>query len=323
MDTDPPRRITLVQVLSSPHSGSTILGVILGSSSEIFYGGEMDRVPVPVWQTGLTCSCGAPTADCPFWGTVRARFQSSHDTARLVQGQRRFEPWYALRRTLVAALFRRPMLRSHARETAALIRLIAETAGKPLVIDSSKFAGRALVYAVARSDTFDVRYLHVVRDGRAVIASRKARWSAKGTDTESAQFASWSAVRWVIANLTFSALFSWRRDRYLRLRHEDFVRDPEGTLFRLERFLGVSLAIPLATLREGAVFPVVHVPTGNRLRLAGEVRFRRGSSGGSAAVPGVQRRAFWRVAGGLARLYGYEKEPPPAERPAPTAPPAE
>ncbi|MGC2288349.1 MAG: sulfotransferase [Thermoplasmata archaeon] len=322
MASSSPSRMTLVQVISSPHSGSTILGVILGSAPGIYYGGEMDRVPVPVWQTGLLCSCGVPTADCPFWGSVRTRFEATHDTSRLVKGQRRFEPWYSLRRALVATVFHTGALRSHARETAALLRIIAETSEKPMVIDSSKFAGRALVYAAARSEAFDVRYIHVVRDGRAVIASRKARWSAKGTDTESAQFATWSALRWVIANLAFSVLFSWRRGRYLRLRHEDFVRDPEGTLRRLEQFLGVSLATPLAKLREGSAFPVVHVPTGNRIRLAGEVRFRRGPAGRPAAIPEVQRRAFWRAAGVLARLYGYEKTPRPVESPTPATPPS-
>ena len=317
-----PGRMMLVQVLSSPHSGSTILGVILGSSAEIFYGGEMDQIPVPVWRTGLVCSCGVPTADCPFWASVRTRYERTHDSLRLEKAQRRFEPWRSLPGTVVATLFHRPALRSHSRETGALVREVAETAGKPIIIDSSKFAGRALVYAAARPEGLDVRYVHVVRDGRAVLASRKARWSARGVDTESVRFATWSAIRWLTANLTFSLLFSWRRGQYLRLRHEDFVRDPEGTILRLERFLGVSLAIPMAKLREGSAFPVVHVASANRLRLAGEVRFRRGTAGGPPVVPEFQRRAFWRVAGGLARVYGYEKEPPTARTPSSTAPPA-
>ena len=316
--------MTLVQVLSSPHSGSTILGVILGASPDIFYAGEMDRVPLPVWRSGLVCSCGEPTAACPFWGSVRARFETAHDTPQLEKSQKRFEPWDSLARTVAATVLHGRALRSHARETAALVQLVSEIAGKRIVVDSSKLAGRALAYAVARSEGLDVRYLHVVRDGRAVIASRKARlsrWPVKGVNPESVRFARRASVRWVIANLAFSLLFSWRRGRYLRIRHEDFVRDPEGTLLRLEGFLGVSLAAPVAKLREGSPFPVVHVPTGNRFRLAGEVRFRRETPGSSAPLPSAQRQVFWRVAGGLARLYGYAREPARGETPASTGPP--
>jgi len=321
ISASPSGRTTVVQVLSSPHSGSTILGVILGSAPGIFYGGEMDRVPVPIWHPGLVCSCGEPTSSCVFWGSVRARFESAHDSVRLERGQERFEPWGSLLRVVAATLVHGDALRSHARETATLIREVSQRASSPLVVDSSKFAGRALVYAAAQSEGLDVRYLHLIRDGRAVLNSRKARWSAAGVDTESVRFATRSAVRWLIANLTFSLLFSWRRGKYLRLRHEDLIRDPEGTLGRLERFLGVSLATPMAKIREGSAFPVVHVPAGNRFRLAGEVRFRRGATSALTTVPMAQRRAFWRVAGGLARFYGYEEKSPSEGTPPTVAPP--
>jgi hypothetical protein len=324
-ETSPPGRVTVVQVLSSPHSGSTILGVLLGSSPEIFYAGEMDRIPVPVWGTGLVCSCGRPTAECPFWASVRAGFEQTHDTPRLVKGQRRFEPWNSLRRTLVASVVNSSALRAHGQETAALIHQVSEKSGKPVVVDSSKLAGRALVYSAARSKGFDVRYVHVIRDGRDVLASRKARlarFPEPGAAPDSVGFATRAAVRWVIANVTFMVLFSWRRSRYLRLRHEDFVQDPEAALQRLERFLGISLATPAAMLRDGFAFPVVHVPTGNRIRLAGEVRFRRDPTRRSSALPPDQSRAFWGVAGALARFYGYNREPPAGETPpATTSPP--
>jgi hypothetical protein len=321
MKPNPASRLTVLQVISSPHSGSTILGVILGSSSELFYGGEMDQLPDPIWRSGFVCSCGAPTADCPFWGSVRTAFESTHDWHRLEQTQRKYETWISLPRTMAAALLHQSRLHEHARETVALLRAVAEKAGKPIIVDTSKFAGRALVYSVARTEGLDVRYLHLVRDGRAVIGSRKARWSARGVDTESVQFATWSARRWLLANLAFSVLFAWRRGRYLRLRQEDFVQDPEGTLMRIERFLGISLEGPLQKLREGSAFPVVHVPSGNRLRLAGEVRFRKGPSSPSSTIPSIQQRAFWRVAGSLARLYGYEKDPPAADRGTTAVPP--
>jgi hypothetical protein len=325
MSTGPPGRTTVVQILSSPHSGSTILGVLLGTSPQIFYSGEMDRIPNPVWGTGLVCSCGKPTAECPFWAAVRSKFEQRHDTGRLIRGQRRFEPWSALRGTVVASTFRTRPLRAHAKETMALLRHVSETSGKPVVVDSSKLAGRALVYAAARSDEFEVRYVHLIRDGRAVCASRKtrlARFPERGVDPEAVGFAVRAAVRWVVANLSFSLLFSSRRGKYLRLRHEDFVADPVGTLQKLEPFLGVSLATPIAKLREGSPFPVVHVPTGNRFRLAGEVRFRREPSGRTGDLPPSQGRAFWRVAGGVARLYGYSESPAPTPTPTPVASPS-
>lgn len=321
MPENRPSRTTLVQVVSSPYSGSTILGVLLGAAPAVYYGGEMDRVPNPVWGSGQLCSCGAMTSDCPFWRAARERFETAHEVAELERGQRRFEPWRALPRTVSASLLGGETLRRHARETAAFVRAVAETAGVPVVVDTSKFAGRALTYAAARGEGLDVRFVHVIRDGRAVLASRKARGSEQGTRTESIDFASGVARRWVVANLAFAALGRRWPSAYLRLRHEDFLADPEATLRRLEAFLGVSLAVPIGRLRADPTFPVTHVPTGNRFRLQGEVRLRNRTE--SRPLPSAQARAFWRVAGPLAALYGYRRapralgEPPRADAPTP------
>ncbi len=297
---------TLVQLVSSPHSGSTILGVILGSADEVVYGGEMDRIPDPVWHSGLQCSCGQPTAQCPFWSEVRRRFEPAHSVPAFEAGQRRFEPWSALGRTVAARTLGSPAFRQHAEETAAFVQAVAASAGRSIVIDSSKLVGRSLVYAAARSPSLRVRYLHLVRDGRSVLSSRRARRDRVGAPVTSPRFATRMARRWVVANLAYSTLLARQRPDYLRLRHEDLLRDPEGTLRLLERFLGVSLAAPLRKLCDGSVFPVVHVPTGNRFRLTGEVRFRRPEGTAPDPAAAGERRAFWRVAGPLARWYGYQ-----------------
>ena len=113
------------------------------------------------------------------------------------------------------------------------------------------------------------------------------------------------SMLWVGANLSYVLLFGLRRDRYLRLRLEDFTRDPDRAFERIGNFLGINLSDVRTQVRAGAAFPVGHVIAGNRLRLSGEVRMRPEVSDWEHQLPRGDQRLFSLVAGWTARLFGY------------------
>lgn len=61
----------IVYLASSGHSGSTALGSLLGTSSEIEMLGEVGRIREAI--TSKRCSCLLPLLSCPVWGDVWRR----------------------------------------------------------------------------------------------------------------------------------------------------------------------------------------------------------------------------------------------------------
>ncbi|MGA8275957.1 MAG: sulfotransferase [Thermoplasmata archaeon] len=300
-----PPRVTILYVLSSPHSGSTVLSTILGTHPEVFYAGELYEVPEPAWIPGVTCSCGQPVDACPFWHPVRERFEGVADVQALYRDEGKYTNWKSLGRAVWSRNAPSGEFHEYVGRLEALVRSITAESGKRIVIDTSKGATRGVAYLGAQSARFDVKFLHIVRDGRGVVQSRK-RSSERLSGGKSRSHAAlrFSAL-WVGANLAYVLLFGLRKERYLRLRWEDLSRDPDRAFEQLERFVGIDLSEIRSRVQAGGTFPVGHVIAGNRLRFSGEVRLRRDASDWAHEIPPRDRRLFFWVAGLTARLFGY------------------
>jgi hypothetical protein len=299
-------RVTVLYVVSSPHSGSTILSTILGSHPDVFFAGELYEIPEPAWIPGVTCACGQPAAACPFWHAVRARFEATDDVEALHRDEGVYRNWKSLPRVVLGRDGRNGGVRGYGKRLEALVRAISDESGKSIIVDTSKGGTRGRAYLDAQSATFDVKVLHIVRDGRGVVLSRKNREArVQSTGGYRPHAALRYSLLWVGANLSYVFLFGLRRERYLRLRLEDFSRDPDRSFERLATFLGIDLTTIRQQVRAGAAFPVGHVIAGNRLRLSGEVRMRPELSNWADELPPGDRRLFSLVAGWTARLFGY------------------
>lgn len=78
------------------------------------------------------------------------------------------------------------------------------------------------------------RYLHILRDGRDVVASYKAKGSARET-------VDWAIDRWSVAVRTARQAQKRLPDEgFLEIRYEDLVRDSEATLQRVCQFAGID-----------------------------------------------------------------------------------
>ncbi|MGI0130824.1 MAG: hypothetical protein ACREDE_09855, partial [Thermoplasmata archaeon] len=110
-------------------------------------------------------------------------------------------------------------------------------------------------------------------------------------------------VRWVLPN--FLAMWLCRpRNRYLRIRYEDFVEHPAETLEQVGRFVGMDMSPVIENVRKGNPIPVSHLIGGNRLRfnptITLETRYAKRALGTRRV-----RWTFWALGGWLAFLYGY------------------
>jgi hypothetical protein len=273
-------RVRVLFISGFGRSGSTILGQVLDGAPEMVHVGELNFL----WEHNVLqnreCGCGLPFSQCPFWQEVMGRaFGGSDavDAAEMVQLQRlgtRTRHAIELltpptRRRLVARM--QPLMDA----TEALYRAIRDVSGAQVVVDSSKLPPYGFLQG--QSPGVDLRCVHLVRDPRAAAYSWTKRTTAGETGEDGAR--SWlpevgpvhSAITWTTWNLVTELL--WRRDRqrYLRIRYEDFVADPREWSRRVAAVAGVpDAALPFVdahTIEVG----VAHTAAGN------PNRFNRGA----------------------------------------------
>ncbi len=300
----PSAPLKLVYVLGSYRSGTTVLGALLGAAPGIRTAGEMQALPAAFWENRQRCSCGEPIAQCPFWTDVRQYAETRVDLHALRAGQRRFETYHGTLRDFGRGLFARREFRRHVERVAAFTEAVAGRTGHRILVDLSKNPIRGYVRRFLPRSRIDVYYLHVVRDGRAVMYSRTWR-PGGGRIRPLMQGPAAMTARWIIVNLASSYLCGGRPDRYLRLQYEELVAHPRATLERIGRFLGTDLSPVIDLLERGEAVPLDHLVAANlRLRKAPELVLRSDDAW-RTELPRSSARTFRWIGGWLARHYGY------------------
>ena len=278
--------IKVLSVTGAGRSGTTVLASILDGVEGFASAGEVRRL----WERGVAegrpCGCGRPPVDCPVWSGVVARTLETDDAASSGEALQRI---ISAQHELSRARNRLRLLRSAAggeAEWAALERVrmalgvacvaFAESTHARVVVDTSKRAEDAAVFAALP----DVEHyvLHIVRDPRAVAQSwRRAKaFSAAGsTRTMGTRRLPSTVRRWVENCLGTETLLRYLpRDRSLRVRYEDFSREPRVVVDQILALLGESGEAPFEddhTVRLGPN----HIVAGNPSRFTtGSVTIR-------------------------------------------------
>ena len=278
-------KIKVLSIVGPGRSGTTVLAGILGSVEGVVDVGELRWL----WRRGLierrTCGCGVPVDECPFWSAVLAKMMAGREGTPVEFAAE----VAAAQNLLISRRHRLRVIRSAATGThwpplepvrtvtAHVVRAIAEVAGTRVVVDSSKRAQDAAIFAGL--DDVDHYVLHMVRDPRAVAFSWGKRDKtirvAGGTRAMGSRGLLSSVSRWMENGLGAEAL---RRhvpaDRWLFLRYEDFAAQPRAAISRILSFLGEEAALPFAA-DDSVVLDVNHTVAGNPNRFhVGQVRIR-------------------------------------------------
>jgi len=232
-------KLPLIYIVGSSHSGSTLLDLLLGSHSSIESLGEAKKIPSIVAEISRgarpLCTCRQEVQDCPLWGSVLS--ETTGD------------------------------LKSDPAANGALYRRILEASGKSFLLDSSKTLGRALMFA--RSDLFNMVFIQLVRDSRAVVFSSKRKRSRQ----QNGDYGLIStALGWQKLNARIQRrLMHKGNHRYMVLRYEDLTSNPHRVLENILGIAGLSWEPALMRYRES----VHHNIEGNRMRMGTDSEIKR------------------------------------------------
>jgi hypothetical protein len=240
--------LRVLYVLGIYHSGTTLLGNLVGQLDGYFHVGELRSVWRKLAVPGARCGCGERLVACPVWsGIIRSALgEPWAGLAREIwQCQREalgeFHTWLG-----VPSLLRRrgkvppagTALARYAGSLARLYRAIAEETGAQVIVDSSKEPTDAAL--LLRMPGMNPAFVHLVRDPRATVYSIvRARAGGEPVLGSRLRQSTYAALSWQAGNLAATAV---RRaagpSRSMLLQHEDFVAHPGQAVQALTQLAG-------------------------------------------------------------------------------------
>ena len=234
MSTTRNAAIPVVYIGGASRSGSTLLEQVLAAAARLTPAGELRSV----WRRGFIenhlCGCGSEFRLCPFWqgvfGDVFDRSDDLDPEAILRLGAR-VDRSRHIPRLAVPALRGERFEADLERYIAILRRLyatIGARSGGAGIVDSSKEASYGLLLSLIPG--LRVHLVHLVRDSRGVAYSRlrwkvnpQVHWKRQYMRRYSPQS---TAVEWTRRNV-LTEVVGRHAETYVRIRYEDFTRDPD------------------------------------------------------------------------------------------------
>lgn len=267
-------------------SGTTLIEKLLNELPQTQAVGET----VHLWERGVRdqerCGCGEPFKLCPHWSAVGEEAfggWGNVDLDRVIKLR-----WDIDRSRMLPRIFsalRRGKPSDGQREYLEYLRPVIEASStvagpdadgnKRVILDSSKHLSTAAILAL--DPALDVRVLHVLRDPRGVAYS----WTKEIERPEAADAddnlmptykPSRTAMRWVSDNIGFEALAKLGVPT-LKLRYEDFLDDPKGSMTAAAGLAGIEGEGDLFPMIEGKTVRLssaMHSVAGNPMRFGGD-----------------------------------------------------
>lgn len=230
-------RVTVLYLAGWGRSGSTIISGALDGWEGVTAVGEVRSLFGLGWGIGIRCSCDRPLQECPTWQTILERAYGSPPERQSMLTIARLQDRFSGIRSLGSVLTgpESPELEDYRDRLAKLYRAIG-----PVVVDSSKSPGYAAV--LAGIPEIDLRLVHLIRDPRATAFSwQRTKIHPDFPDQrEMTRYPAWKSTGlWLAWNLGIERLTTHGVPT-MRLRYEDFARDPGGSLRALGHHGGLE-----------------------------------------------------------------------------------
>jgi len=320
----------LAYILSASHSGSTLLTMLLNSHPDVATIGELSPGAIGDLSWYL-CSCGSKMRECHFWRWVGSAMRKRGVDFHLREfGTRFWVPDSRIAGKLLGPLHRGPTLEllrdmglrlfspwpntfpKIIRANESLVEVIMEYYHARVFVDKGNLALR-LKYLL-RVPSFDVKVIHLIRDGRGVALTYMD--TAEFADAKDPAMRGGGSGRKREGEplSVAQAAYQWRRcieeaehalrrldkSQWIEIRYEDLCEGTENVLDRLFEFLGLDPGKRVQDFRTAENHVV-----GNGMRLDATSQVVLDERWKSVLKP-EEIRVFDRIAGEMNRRYGYE-----------------
>jgi hypothetical protein len=320
---------SIIFIVGAGHSGSTLLAKALNAHSKIFALSEIDNFYNDIHiNNDAHCGCNVLLRECPFWEDINQKLKEVlnfgiKDHPNLfrmskTEGRDRIFNRITFRMSRIAAYvfgLHSKHIQTRMYNIKVLFDLIIDKTKTPYLVDSSKSAKRAyLLKHYFKNYGYDVKVIHLVRDGRAVLYSYlKGYYKVKLKNPKTGEYemktfysdrkhkpkdviSAWKKNNF-IAELLHKRL---SRDSYILLRYEDYANSPETVLRQLISLLGLEYEDAMIDLNRYDN----HMVAGNASRI-NATRIHKPINNWIELLKEEDKTYFNRKAGWLNKKYGY------------------
>jgi hypothetical protein len=257
---------TIVFILGTGRNGSTLLDMALNSHTKVFSVGEMDHLEGDIQRKdgSSMCGCYTPIGDCQFWNkvwnSIKNKYQITENPFYYKGRQKQFSK--LIRKPIngldfIFALLNvfpnRPHRFFSKIYKEEIFDHIFEENKVFVVSDSMKSFKRALRISNYLKNNYNFKFIHLVRDGRAVVYSYSKKsytYYLKDKDNTKVkievkkyfdpQKLAIYIKAWKRTNKQIQNYFKFfRKDSYLLLKYEALCSLPEEELKRVCNFIGM------------------------------------------------------------------------------------
>ena len=227
------KKIDLIYLTGCSRSGSTLLDLILSAHPRVVSVGEVCNHAR--WlENNFACTCGAKVRECEFWQRVAGMLRRDHLEARVTRINSQLEKLRALLGFAAGARFL-PVaaIQKYGLASYHLFKAVREASGKSIVLDSSKIPLRLLYLGL--SGYFNLRIIHLVRDGRAYLNSTSKRAEKPAQGGWIPPVNAWrSTLRWMSTNSLSRYITTRLPDTPSHLvKYEELASNPAAAVQRL------------------------------------------------------------------------------------------
>ncbi len=260
----------ILYIMGTGRSGTTILEILLSNTPGVSGVGEVTHIFKDGFINDEICSCGEPASICEQWSAVRKACNWQDSELSLLNQLFVDVAWHTHFPKVALGLISSEKKKLFLETNDCLFRATASVTNSNAVVDSSKYAGRAL--ELARAFPGKTKIICLTRSPAGLVsafqktdAAEQKPKSLLGTFLYYAYtMACFRIVAWLLG------------DRLLRVRYEDMITSPQQTLNKIESWAGIDLSNTKNILKEKQWLEAGHIVTGNRLRRQGRVKFRPG-----------------------------------------------
>lgn len=260
-------KIKLVYIMGTGRSGSTVLEILLGHGEDCIGVGELSKIVEDGIIDNKICSCGTVFDKCMLWSEVLLVLGINDiDIVRWAKLQKKIDWHDGFLRKIFNPLYAKD-LNDYLSYNENLLNAIKKVSRKNIVIDSSKYAARAL--ALSECNNIDLSIIWLTRSPKGLIDS-----FGKINKNEQPPKKPWAVVLYYFY-VSISSLIVQKKNKkkVIRVRYEKLLKDPELELFRIGEKCEINLSSVVQKIKNNQIFDTEHLITGNRLRKNKYIKF--------------------------------------------------
>jgi hypothetical protein len=248
----------VLYIMGTGRSGTTMLEIMLSVNDDVCGVGELTHIFRDGFEGDKTCACGQAFSQCAFWSQIQQRL--SYPFRQVLQFSdllNRIDWHKGFLKTLFHA-FSKKKTKAYARINKELYTACADVSGRRVIVDSSKYPGRALM--LSRLYGSAVKIICLTRSAEGLLNAFLK------TDVEQPSKSPFAVLVYYVYVLLCCRIVALATNNVLFITFEELTAFPVKTIKKIEAFTGITFEQTRRRLENNAALTPGHIVTGNRLR---------------------------------------------------------